>query len=60
VTVNRNTLDWSISGREALYTGGLPETNTFSALKPVLRGRFGWPFRQQSTFHLKGPDGSSA
>jgi len=32
VTVNRNTLDWSISGREALYTGGLPETNTFSAV----------------------------
>jgi hypothetical protein len=41
VTVNRNALDWSISGREALYTGGLPETNTFSAVKPVLKGRFG-------------------
>ena len=41
MTANRNTLDWSISGREALYTGGLPETNTFSALTPVLKGRFG-------------------
>ena len=32
MTVNRNALDWSIFGREALYIGALAETNTFFAL----------------------------